>query len=137
VDEIPAIWTKSQGQTMQPEIYLARGYEPFFMCRKGKPVMVERGRLNVFNFPGVAGTKKYHPTQRPTELIREIFTTIAAGRVQAFVPFLGSGATLLTCYEMGFQGFGFDLNGEYKNQFMLEVEKQTRKQFQAETTDKE
>lgn len=137
VDEIPAIWTKAQGQTMQPEIYLARGYEPFFMCRKGKPVMVERGRLNVFNFPGVAGQKKYHPTQRPLELITEIFNTIGAGRANVFVPFLGSGATLLACYEVGFQGFGFDLNGEYKNQFMLEVEKQTRKQFQTETTDKE
>lgn len=137
VDEIPAIWAKTQGQTLQPEIYLARGYEPFFMCRKGKPLMVERGRLNVFNFSGVAGKNKYHPTQRPLELITEIFKTIAAGRAQVFVPFLGSGTTLLACYEMGFQGFGFDLNGEYKDKFMLEVEKQTRKQFQAESTDNE
>jgi ParB/RepB/Spo0J family partition protein len=129
VDDIPAIWTKAQGQTMQPEIYLARGYEPFFMCRKGKPVMVERGRLNVFNYPGVAGAKKYHPTQRPIELIMDIFNTIGAGRQNVFVPFLGSGASLLACYEVGFTGFGFDLNGEYKDKFMLEVEKQTRKNF--------
>lgn len=132
VDEIPAIWTKTQGQTLQPEVYLARGYEPFFMCRKGKPVMVERGRLNVFNFPGVAGKQKYHPTQRPLELIKEIFTTLGAGRQHVFVPFLGSGATLLACYDLGFQGFGFDLNGEYKNRFMLEVEAQTRKLFESE-----
>lgn len=132
VDEIPAIWTKTQGQTLQPEIYLARGYEPFFVCRKGKPVMVERGRLNVFNFPGVAGKSKYHPTQRPLDLIREIFTTLGAGRQHVFVPFLGSGATLLACYDVGFQGFGFDLNGEYKDRFMLEVEKQTRKLFESE-----
>lgn len=132
VDEIPAIWAKTQGQTLQPEVYLARGYEPFFLCRKGKPVMVERGRLNVFNFPGVAGKSKYHPTQRPTELIKEIFSTIGAGRQHVFVPFLGSGATLLTCYDMGFQGFGFDLNGEYKDKFMLAVEDQTRKLFDSE-----
>lgn len=129
VDEIPAIWAKTQGQTLQPEVYLARGYEPFFLCRKGKPVMVERGRLNVFNFPGVAGKSKYHPTQRPVELIKEIFTTLGAGRQQVFVPFLGSGATLLACYDVGFQGFGFDLNGEYKDKFMLAVEEQTRKLF--------
>ncbi len=134
VDEIPAIWAKTQGQTLQPEIYFARGYEPFFVCRKGKPIMVERGRLNVFNFPGVAGKLKYHPTQRPIELIREIFSCLGAGRQHVFVPFLGSGATLLTCYDMGFQGFGTDLNGEYKDRFMLEVEKQTRKLF--DTTDK-
>lgn len=132
VDEIPAIWAKTQGQTLQPEIYLARGYEPFFLCRKGKPVMVERGRLNVFNFPGVPGKQKYHPTQRPFELITEIFQTLGAGRQNVFVPFLGSGATLISCYNLGFNGFGFDLNGEYKDRFMLEVETQTRKLFAAD-----
>jgi ParB-like partition proteins len=137
VDEIPAIWAKTQGQTLQPEIYLARGYEPFFLCRKGKPVMAQRGRLNVFNFAGVSGKAKYHPTQRPTELIKEIFNTLGVGRQHVFVPFLGSGATLLTCYELGFQGFGFDLNGEYKNKFMLAVEDQTRKLFALDTTNKE
>ncbi len=137
VDEIPAIWAKTQGQTLQPEIYFARGYEPFFVCRKGKPIMVERGRLNVFNFPGIAGKLKYHPTQRPIELIREIFSCLGAGRQHVFVPFLGSGATLLTCYDMGFQGFGTDLNGEYKDKFMLEVEKQTRKLFDTTTNNDE
>jgi DNA modification methylase len=129
VDEIPAVWTKNQGQTLQPEYYFARAYEPFFLCRKGKPVMVERGRLNVFNFAGVPGKAKYHPTQRPTELIKEIFTTLGAGRQHVFVPFLGSGATLLTCYELGYDGFGFDLNPEYKDKFLLAVEDQTRKLF--------
>lgn len=129
VDEIPAVWTKTQGQTLQPELYYARGYEPFFLCRKGKPVMVERGHLNVFPFPGVAGKSKYHPTQRPTELIKEIFNTLGAGNQTVFVPFLGSGATLMACYELGFKGYGFDLNGEYKDKFMLAVEEQTRKLF--------
>ncbi len=137
VDEIPAIWTKTQGQTLQPEVYLARGYEPFFLCRKGKPVMVERGRLNVFNYAGVPGKLKYHPTQRPTELIKEILTVLGAGNQHVFVPFLGSGATLLSCYELGFQGYGFDLNGEYKDRFMLEVEKQTRKLFDTDNEDNE
>lgn len=129
VDKIPAIWTKTQGQTLQPELYFARGYEPFFLCRKGKPVLVERGRLNVFNFPGVAGKTKYHPTQRPVELIKEIFGTLAAGQQNVFVPFLGSGATLLACYDLGFSGFGTDLNGEYKDKFLLAVEEQTRRNF--------
>lgn len=132
VDEIPAIWAKTQGQTMQPEVYLARGYEPFFLCRKGKPIMAQRGRLNVFNFPGVAGKSKYHPTQRPVDLIKEIFTTLGVGQQHVFVPFLGSGATLLACYDLGFRGFGFDLNGEYKDNFMLEAEKRARKLFDDE-----
>ncbi len=133
VDEIPAVWTKAQGQTLQPELNFARGYEPFFLARKGKPLMAERGRLNVFHFPGVPGARKYHPTQRPQELIGEILTTLGAGQQTVLVPFLGSGATLLSCFEHGFHGFGFDLSGEYKTPFMLEVEKQTRALFTTET----
>jgi ParB/RepB/Spo0J family partition protein len=135
VDEIPAIWAKPQGQTLQPELYFARGYEPFFLCRKGKPLMIERGRLNVFNFSPVPPKQKYHPTQRPLELIEHIFSCLAAGRANVFVPFLGSGASLLACYNLGFTGFGFDLNGEYKPKFMLEAEAQARKLFDVDKGD--
>jgi ParB family chromosome partitioning protein len=135
VDEIPGIWAKPQGQTMHPETYFARCYEPFFICRKGSPVMVERGRSNVLSYAGVPGKTKYHPTQRPVGLISELFTRLGAGQQRVFIPFLGSGASLLSCYEVGFQGFGCDLNGEYKDKFMLEVEAQTRRQY--DTTNSE
>jgi ParB/RepB/Spo0J family partition protein len=127
VDEIPAIWVKPNGQTMQPELYYARCYEPFYLCRKGKPVMAERGRSNVFNFTGAS--TKYHPTQRPVALIEEIFSTLSTGMDTVFVPFLGSGATLRACYNAGLKGFGFDLDGKYKDKFMLAVEEDTRKLF--------
>lgn len=140
VDEIPAIWAKKQGQTLQPELYLARAYEPFFICRKGKPVLIERGRLNVFSFDGVPGAKKYHPTQRPIELISEIFRVFGAGQQNVLIPFLGSGTSLLACYENGFHGLGFDFNDKhpettqgYKDKFLLAVELQTRKMFDTET----
>src|SRR5258708_18922014 len=67
VDEIPCIWVKEQGQTMQPEIYLGRAYEPFFLCRKGIATLAKRGRLNVFKFPGAQG--KIHPTEQPVPLM--------------------------------------------------------------------
>lgn len=127
VDEIPAIWHKPNGQTMQPELYYARCYEPFYLCRKGKPIMAERGRSNVFSFNG--SSSKYHPTQRPVPLIEEIFSTLSAGMDTVFVPFLGSGATLRACYNRGLKGFGFDLDGKYKDKFMLAVEEDTRKLF--------
>jgi len=127
VDEIPAIWVKPNGQTLQPELYYARCYEPFFLARKGKPVMAERGRSNVFNFSGT--TNKYHPTERPVSLIEEIFGTLSVGMDSVFIPFLGSGATLRAVYNRGLKGFGFDLDGKYKDKFMLAVEEDTRKLF--------
>lgn len=129
VDEIPAIWVKSNGQTLQPELYYARCWEPFFLCRKGKPVMAERGRSNVFQFSGVGN--KYHPTQRPIELIQAIFSTLSVGGETVYVPFLGSGATLRTAFNMGLTAFGHDLDDRYKDKFMLAVEEDTRALFKS------
>jgi ParB/RepB/Spo0J family partition protein len=129
VDDIPAIWSKKIGQVNAPEIYLARTYEPFFICRKGKPVLNKRGRSNVFDFVPDIGTKKYHPTQRPIALMEEILETftIVSPSTTVLVPFLGSGATLRACYNYGVRGFGWDLNPEYRDKFLLAVEEDTKK----------
>ncbi len=122
VDDIPAIWQKLHGQTISPEIYLARCYEPFFLCRKGSPVLVKRGVSNVFDCLPEDSRLKYHPTQRPTILIKKLLETVGLPGQNVFVPFLGSGATLRACYEVGMNGFGYDLDPKYKDKFMLAVE---------------
>lgn len=126
VDEIPCIWAKTQGQTLQPELYLARGYEPFYLARKGRPALVKRGRLNVFNYSGVSSNQKYHPTERPVALIQELFEVLGAPMQTVLIPFLGSGASLRAAYNCGMKGFGWDINGEYKDKFMLTVEHDAR-----------
>ena len=126
VDEIPAIWAKGQGQTNQPELYLARSYEPFYLCRKGQPLLVKRGHVNVFDYSGTAGQKKIHPTERPIPLIQELLEMMGVVRQVVLVPFLGSGVTLRAAYNLGMSAFGWDLNGEYKDKFMLAVEEDAR-----------
>lgn len=122
VDEIPAIWVKPNGQTLQPERYFARCYEPFYLCRKGQPVMIHRGKSNVLQFAPETGKDKYHPTQRPLPLIEELLNRLGTGMQNVFIPFLGSGATLRACYNVGFRGFGYDISDEYKKRFMLKVD---------------
>ena len=136
VDDIPAIWVKATGQTLQPEIHLGRSYEPFFICRKGKPVLVKHGHRNVFEYAGVAGNgknSKYHPTQRPIELITDILETFTVPSQHVLIPFLGSGATLRACYVTGNKGFGWDLDGKYKKPFLNHVESDTAALFNGET----
>ena len=127
VDDIPAIWNKGHGQTMSPENYLARAYEPFFVCKKGTIAMAKRGRSNVFDFKPVPPNKKYHPTERPIELMEEIIETFVGLRSKLFVPFLGSGVTLRAAYNMASSGLGYDLNPEYRDKFLLAVEADTKK----------
>jgi len=129
VDDIPGIWLKGDddsegtGQTNSPATYLARAYETFFIARKGSPKIRKQGRSNVFSFKPVPSGQKYHPTQRPIELIKEILNTFAYPGAVCMVPFLGSGTTLRAIYKADMNGFGWELNKENKDYFMLEVEK--------------
>lgn len=129
VNDIPGIWCKQVGQTQQPSHNLANAYEPFFICKKGKPLIVKQGRINVFMYTPEFPKLKYHPTQRPVPLIEELLNTFLTGRCTVLVPFLGSGATLRACYNIGHRGFGFDMSSEYKNKFMLTVEEDCRKLY--------
>lgn len=130
VDEIPCIWSKAQGQTNAPEYYLARTYEPFYIARKGKPILVKRGRANVFNFLGASD--KYHPTQRPVDLMEELLEVLGMDLQTVLVPFLGSGVTLRAAYRLGMKAFGWDLNGEYKDRFLLTIEADAKQLTQSE-----
>ena len=126
VDDIPCIWNKRHGQTMQPNFHFGRAYEPFFLARKGTPAIFKPGRANVFDFPPVAAQKKYHPTERPIALMESLLESLVSIRSVVFVPFLGSGVTLRACYRLGLPGWGYDMSSEYKDKFMLAVEEDTR-----------
>jgi ParB/RepB/Spo0J family partition protein len=123
VDPIPCIWAKSAGQTNAPERYLARAWEPFFIASKGEGIPIaQRGRINVFNFSVVPASRKYHPTERPVELMQEILRTFAWPGNIIMVPFLGSGTTLRAAYREGMTGFGWELNEENKEPFLAAIQ---------------
>lgn len=122
LDPIPAIWVKGHGQTNAPNIYLARSYEPFFVARKGQAVVRNKGRSNVFNYAPVAPSSKYHPTQRPLPLMEDILSTWGFPNQSVLCPFLGSGTTLRACYKNHMSGIGWDLSGEYKKRFLVQLE---------------
>ena len=135
VDDIPGIWVKEHGQTLQPEIHMARTYEPFFLCRKGTPVLMKRGRANVFQFAGTPSGQKIHPTERPVPLIQELLEMLGVPQSIVLVPFLGSGNTLRAAYNLGMKAFGFDSSGEYKDKFMLAVEEDARRLTEVEDSE--
>ena len=138
IDEIPALWTKKNGQTNQPLLKLARTYETFFYgAKKGmKSIVLKQGRSNQFAFDPMFAGDKYHPTQRPLELIKEIIDTFGVTTVpymnKILVPFLGSGATIVAAKEMGYKTLGFDNNRDYKEKYLYEIRKSYLKKFELE-----
>lgn len=124
IDPVAALWYKGNaGKTNQPDRQLGRSWEPFFVCWKGDPILVKRGRSNVFHFEPLRGNHKWHPAQRPPELMQEILTTFCIPGAVVCSPFLGSGSTLIACYKEQMKGFGWDLSQHYKDAFLLDVER--------------
>lgn len=120
-NSIPAIWHKvsSNYQANHPEMYMANAYEPFFYARKGSPVLAKQGHSNVFPFPSVPQQTKFHPTERPIEMIEEVIGRFALPTCKLLVPFLGSGNTLLAAANLKIPAVGYDLEQSYKDRFTV------------------
>lgn len=116
------IWTKgTPGQSMNPTIRLANSYEMFFYAWKGQPALNRAGQGNDFHFSPVPANQKVHPTERPVELMKEIYDTFAFTGSRVLIPFLGSGNGLLAAHSLGLQGIGFELSKSYKDSFLVKA----------------
>lgn len=120
--DVPAIWYKGQGgQTSSPDTFLASSYEPFWVCRKGQPRLRKAGRSNVFEYTPTPPNQKIHPTEKPIALMHEILDTFAYPGFSVCSPFLGSGVTLLAAYDKEMIGFGWDMDSQYKKDFVTKA----------------
>lgn len=119
---IPLVWTKPNGQSLNPSQNLAQAYETAFIFKKGSPVLAKPGRINVFPFPPLAANKKFHPTQKPLELYCEIYNTFSFEGAKCIVPFAGSGASLVAAAMTKRQAIGWDLTEEFKGGYLQLVQ---------------
>jgi len=116
------VWTKGvPGQSMNPSIRLANSYEMFFYAWKGQPALNKAGRSNEFHFSPVPSNQKTHPTERPIELMKEVYDTFAFQGSRVLIPFLGSGNGILASQQLGMSAFGFELSKSYKDSFLVKV----------------
>lgn len=115
---IPLIWTKPNGQSLNPSQNLATAYETAFVFKKGSPVLAKPGRINVFAFQPLAPNKKFHPTQKPLELYQEVYNTFSFEGANCIVPFAGSGASLVAAAMCKRHSIGYDLNEEFKGGYI-------------------
>ena len=128
------IWAKGQtegdlltavaGQTHMPTTRLANSYEMFYYAWKGSPKLNRPGISNLFACVPVPHQRKWHPTQRPRPLMRDILTTFVGAGSNVLVPFAGSGETLISSYKENMTAVGFDLTSTYKDAFVVEVGKE-------------
>ena len=115
------IWIKPSGQTKQPETRLPNAYEMFFYAWKGRPAIARQRGGNTFVYSPVPPQQKSHPTERPIEMMRDIYETFAFQGSRVLIPFVGSGSGLIAAHQLGMTGVGFELTKAYKDSFLVRV----------------
>lgn len=121
-NRIPAIWVKRSGQASNPEIYMASAHEPFFYARKSDAQLAEMGKPNYFQFKPVSPDSKIHPTEKPIELMEEIYQTFVLADSRICIPFAGSGNGILAAYNVHCTAFGWDLTRQYRDGFVVRAD---------------
>lgn len=117
------LWDKTIGQTNHPTKRLGNAYELFFYAAKGTTTLNTPGISNAFNFKPVAPDKKTHPAERPIPLIRKLLRTFAKPNSRVLVPFAGSGNTLIAAAQEDMIPIGYDLVGDFKEQYVINLTK--------------
>ena len=115
------LWVKPSGQTKQPETRLPNAYEMFFYAWKGRPAIARQRGTNTFIYSPVPAQQKVHPTERPLEMMRDIYETFAFPGSRVLIPCAGSGSGIIAAHQSGMTAIGFDLSKSYRDSFLVKV----------------
>jgi site-specific DNA-methyltransferase (adenine-specific) len=81
--------------------------------KKGKPTFNSRYDNGIYRFPICHEANRFHPTQKPTALIRELIEKHSNPGDLVVDCFSGSGTTAAACIETGRSFKGCELSKEY------------------------
>ena len=62
---------------------------------------------------GTANNVRFHPTQKPVVLYEELLDRFAKAGDKILDTHVGSGSSLIACYNLGFDATGFEIDEEY------------------------
>ena len=115
------IWTKHSGQCKSPNMHLPNSYEMFFYAWKGRPAIAKVRSSNQFPYSPVPAQQKTHPTERPIELMLDVYSTFTFPGSRILIPFLGSGVGIFAAHRLGLSPIGFDLSKSNKDSFLIKA----------------
>lgn len=110
----PIVWNKGNKGSGDLENDWGNQTELIIYCVKGKKNINYR-KGNVLEIPKIHSSKLVHPTQKPTQLIKEILEVSALPNDFVVDPFMGSGSTIKACNEMNLKSLGIELDKEMFN----------------------
>lgn len=106
------VWVKNNAT---PCAYYMLQTEFILMLRKGNAKYINNmGTTNVFTYPNIIGNK-YHPTEKPVELMKDLILNSTNEGDIVLDPFMGSGTTCIAAKECNREYVGFEIDEKYFN----------------------
>lgn len=68
--------------------------------------------------------ERFHPTQKPVDLYKWILHNYAKPGYKILDTHVGSGSSLVACYDMGFDAWGYEIDLDYYSKAKARLEEE-------------
>ena len=108
-------WEKSNPVPLNSSVnYLTNSREIAILGVKGgKPTFNSKYDTGVYTYPIEHGRHRFHPTQKPYNLIKDLVLKHSNKDDIVLDPFMGSGTTVVACVDTDRQYIGCEIDSEY------------------------
>ncbi len=115
-------WIKTNPVPINQQInYLSNAREIAICCvKEGKGTFNSKYDNGIYSFP-IPREGRFHPTQKPLKLIKELISKHTNENDIVLDTFCGSGTTLLACKELNRVGMGCEKDIKYYEKALLRV----------------
>lgn len=104
------VWDKGNAT---PNKWYMNAIELILMLRKGRAKNINvMGTWNILKVPNITRVK-YHPTEKPVELMEVLIENSTNKGDTVLDPFMGSGSTGVACKELGREFIGIEIDPKY------------------------
>jgi len=115
------VWQKPDPIPLNAKSRFLNAWEAIVIGKKPGAIWNSTYEHNIIKFQAPKGKNRFHPTQKPVELIKKLINlTTNAGDI-VLDPFMGSGTTAVACIEANRNYIGFEISKEYWEQSMNRI----------------
>ena len=123
-------WVKTNPVPINSKVnYLSNGREIAMIgVKNGKPTFHSQYHNGIYKYPICRDSGRFHPTQKPIELIKELITIHSNENDLVLDCFSCSGTTAIACMQTNRKFIGCEIEKEYYEKSVERIEKEYRKE---------
>jgi site-specific DNA-methyltransferase (adenine-specific) len=116
------IWDKINPIYPKSNAHFRLQFEPIIYASKGLHYLQSQKCSDIIQAKIPRGNMRFHPTQKPVEVIDKILFSVEDKNQIVLDPFMGSGSTAISCIKNKKKYIGFEINNEWYKKSLQRIE---------------